>query len=162
MLVTMLAERTGGGRALTPDAALIVVVEDDTDTREAFAEFLRGEGFDVLEAANGRAALDIVSASRPDAVVTDLRMPRMDGIQLIRALRTADATRRLPIICVSGDGEYAGEAAAVGCDAFLPKPCDLDRVVEALTRLIATAKENQPRGVSFPFGHSQTASQFLM
>jgi CheY-like chemotaxis protein len=110
----MLAEQVGGGRALTPDQALIVVVEDDPDTREAFAEFLRGEGFEVVEAANGHAALDLVSAARPDAVVTDLRMPRMDGIQLIRALRTADATRRLPIVCVSGDGEYASEATAVG------------------------------------------------
>jgi CheY-like chemotaxis protein len=147
---------------LTPDAALIVVVEDDTDTREAFAEFLRGEGFAVLEAANGYVALDVVSASRPDAVVTDLRMPRMDGIQLIRALRTADATRRLPIICVSGDGEFAGEAAAVGCDAFLSKPCDLDKVVEALTRLIATAKEDEPHRVAFPVDQAHAASPFLM
>jgi CheY-like chemotaxis protein len=158
----MLAEQVGGGRALTPDPALIVVVEDDSDTREAFAAFLRGEGFEVVEAANGHAALDIVSASRPDAVVTDLRMPRMDGIQLIRALRTADATRRLPIVCVSGDGEYASEATAVGCDAFLPKPCDLDKVVEALTRLIASAREGRPHAVAVPLRQPSTVTHLLM
>ena len=146
---------------MTPDQALIVVVEDDSDTREALAEFLRAVGFEVLEAANGHAALDVVSASQPDAVVTDLRMPRMDGIQLIRALRTADATRRLPILCVSGDGEFAGEAAAVGCDAFLPKPCDLDKVVDALTRLIARARESRRHAIAVPL-RAQSAGQFLM
>jgi CheY-like chemotaxis protein len=76
-------------------------------------------------------------------------------------LRTADATRRLPILCVSGDGEFAGEAAAVGCDAFLPKPCDLDKVVDALTRLIARARESRRHAIAVPL-RAQSAGQFLM
>ena len=118
------------------DGCLVLVVDDDPETRAMYAEYLHLSGFEVAEARNGHEAFDLCQSVPPDVVVTDIQMPRMGGIQLIRALRARPATRAVPVICVSASVDCVREAAAVGCAAALEKPCPPDTLVDLIRRLL--------------------------
>ena len=118
--------------------SLVLLVEDHADTRQVYADFL-GEAFEVLQAADGEEALDVVQKRVPALVITDLSLPGIDGFELIRRLRNSPSTRQVPAICLSGHGGRAHEARgrAVGCDRILEKPClprELSEAVETLLR----------------------------
>lgn len=80
---------------------LILVVDDHPVTREPLARLLRHEGYDAACAANGAEALDSVKARRPNLVLLDLLMPKMDGLAFLEAVRRDDACRDLPVIVVT-------------------------------------------------------------
>jgi CheY-like chemotaxis protein len=80
----------------------IVVVEDDPDLRHIIVLMLRRAGYDVAEAADGSAGLAAVREHRPDAVVSDIDMPTMSGVEMSQALRADPGTRALPILLISG------------------------------------------------------------
>jgi DNA-binding response OmpR family regulator len=117
--------------------ARIVLVEDHQDTRQMYAEFL-GNSFEVEEAGDGQQALDVIRARRPDLVITDLSLPRIDGLELILALRKDPETWTVPIICLSGYGGHVHErqAAEAGCNLMLQKPCMPDELAAAATELL--------------------------
>jgi len=103
----------------------VLVVDDDADARELFAEYLEYHGAAVSVAADGDEALRDIRQLRPDVIVMDLDMPRLDGWEVMRRLRRDPMTRDIPVIAVSGhvldaDRERAFES---GCHAFLSKPC---------------------------------------
>ncbi len=102
----------------------ILVIDDCDDARDAFATVLHLEGFTVEEARDGREGLEKAAQSPPDIIITDLRMPVMDGCEMIRRLRADHRTRRIPIIACSGE-ERPG-TGYTPADAFVPKPCPLD------------------------------------
>jgi CheY-like chemotaxis protein len=102
----------------------ILVIDDSDDARDAFATVLHLEGFTVEEARDGREGLEKAAQSPPDIIITDLRMPVMDGREMIRRLRADHRTRRIPIIACSGE-ERPG-TGYTPADAFVPKPCPLD------------------------------------
>ena len=103
---------------------LVLVIEDSDDTRDMFAAVLHLEGFTVEEARDGREGIEKAAQSLPDIIITDLRMPVMDGREMIRRLRADQRTRRIPIIACSGE-ERVG-TGSTPADAFVPKPCPLD------------------------------------
>jgi CheY-like chemotaxis protein len=103
---------------------VLLLVEDHADTRQLYAEFL-GASFDVIQAANGPEALDLMKGRVPQVVITDFSLPGFDGFELIRRIRGNPSTRQVPVICLSG---YAGaaherKARAAGCNRVLEKPC---------------------------------------
>src|SRR2546427_1366602 len=100
----------------------ILVVDDDRDVRETIVELLRGEGFDVVEAANGLEALLQVKRSRPAGVVLDLLMPRLGGLDALKRIRTFDPAIRIVVITGSPDPELVRQAKALGAVAVLTKP----------------------------------------
>jgi two-component system, cell cycle response regulator DivK len=116
----------------------VLLVEDDRDGRRMYAEWLSQAGFQVLEAHNGLQALERAFESPPDAIVTDLNIPGIDGFELTRRLRNDSRTRGVPILAVTGYAAFAadpGRARRAGCDVVLPKPCspdDLETTVRAL------------------------------
>ena len=118
------------------NGCLVLVVDDDPEIRAMYAEYLQISGFEVAQARNGHEALDLCQSVPPDVVVTDVQMPRMGGIQLIRSLRARPATRRVPVICVSASVDCVREAAAVGCAAALEKPCAPDTLVGLIRRVL--------------------------
>jgi CheY-like chemotaxis protein len=93
------------------------VVDDEPDLRFVLRRIFARAGHEVTEAGNGAAALASVRESRPDLVVTDMMMPVMGGVELIRRLRADPVTAAIPILSVSGDWQLAGDA-----DAALAKP----------------------------------------
>ncbi len=123
---------------------LILLVEDDSDTREMYATFLEAMGYRVHEAADGFAALKAATCQRPDIVITDLAMPVMDGFHLTRQLRAHEATCSVPIIAVTGHGVTATPVLAqqAGCCRLFNKPFLPDELLAAVQAMLATC---QPR-----------------
>ncbi|PYM64001.1 MAG: hypothetical protein DME11_15170 [Candidatus Rokuibacteriota bacterium] len=100
----------------------ILVVDDDRDVRETVVEFLRGEGFDVVEAANGLEALVQVKRARPSGIVLDLLMPRLGGLDAIKRIRAFDRAIKVVVMTGAPDPELQRQARALGAVAVLTKP----------------------------------------
>jgi CheY-like chemotaxis protein len=112
----------------------VLVVDDDPDMRFMLKLLLERGGYQVNEAADGLAALHSIKAQLPDLVLTDLRMPMMDGAELIVRLRSDEATATMPIILITA---YAVLPNTVDlADETIPKPFAPERVVETVTRLL--------------------------
>jgi CheY-like chemotaxis protein len=79
----------------------VLLVEDHADSRQMYAEFLRMQ-FTVVEAGDGINALEVMEQTRPDVVVTDLALPRMDGFELVRRMKADERLRDVPVIALSG------------------------------------------------------------
>ena len=118
----------------TAKKARILVVDDEPSARHGLEKLLLQEGFAVRSEADGAAALRCAADFAPDVVVTDLRMPQMDGMELLRHLREQD--RDLPVIVATAFGEVATAVAAMraGADDYLTKPLDIDALVLAIER----------------------------
>ena len=97
----------------------ILVVDDEPDQRFLLRRIFERAGHEVTEAGDGAAALWMVRQSAPDLLVTDMMMPIMGGLELIRCLRAEPATAHIPILAASADSHLAGLA-----DAVVPKPYD--------------------------------------
>jgi len=115
-------------------AGLVLIVDDNWDTRELYSLYFRSQGYAVSTAHDGRQGVDLALTSRPDVIVMDLSMPGLDGIAATRKLRRDPRTHRLPILILTGYPARAIQSGALeaGADAFLTKPClpeDLERQV---------------------------------
>jgi two-component system, cell cycle response regulator DivK len=111
---------------------LALVIDDDDDTREVYAEVLRLEGISVEVASDGQEALQKAVELLPDIIITDLSMPIMDGWETIRRLRADERTRRIPIIVCTGEEAPSGTWA----DLLLTKPCPLDTLLFEVRQLL--------------------------
>jgi two-component system cell cycle response regulator DivK len=115
--------------------SVVLVVDDFVDLREVFTEILTHEGFAVIEAADGREAVERTRASKPDVIVMDLSLPVMDGAQAARVLKSDPSTFTIPILAVTG---YSSAAAGLGAlfDAILHKPIDPAELVVRVRRVL--------------------------
>lgn len=123
----------------------VLLVEDDRDGRRLYAEWLSHAGFQVVEAHNGFQALERAFESPPDAVVTDLNIPGIDGFELTRRLRKDERTRAVPVLAVTGYAAFAADPARArraGVDAVLPKPCSPDDLEMTLRALIEDTRKS--------------------
>jgi two-component system response regulator AtoC len=122
---------------LTTDPSLIVVADDDRTIRRSLVRLLESEGYRVLEASDGGAALERIRADRPDAVLLDLRMPGRDGLSILDELGPT-VLGELPVIVVTafGGSEPAIEAMRRGAYDYLTKPFQLDEVLLTLRRAL--------------------------
>jgi two-component system, cell cycle response regulator DivK len=117
---------------------VVLLVEDDPAGRVMFAEWLTLAGFAVEQAHNGLQALERAREIHPDAIVTDLNIPGIDGYELTRRLKSDDRMRTIPIVAVTGYAPFTQDpsrASRAGCDAVIPKPClpeDLENTVRSL------------------------------
>jgi CheY-like chemotaxis protein len=122
----------------------VLVVDDFPQVRQVFGRFLRQGGMEPRFADDGVAALAAARLSRPDLVLCDLEMPRMDGVALCLALRADEATRRVPILVVTASGGPAAQAAlAAGCDAVLSKPCSRELLMTTIRDLLARVERGR-------------------
>jgi CheY-like chemotaxis protein len=112
----------------------VLVVEDCCDLRHRFARVLRRAGFRVYEASNGREALACLAGIKPDVILTDVMMPEMDGIELIRHLRSRPSTAAIPVVAMTAAAtdQAKRDARRLGAADVLKKPIDsqtlLDRI----------------------------------
>jgi CheY-like chemotaxis protein len=127
----------------------ILVAEDDPLSCVLLCEFLAAVGHDVAPAHDGAQALQLARARRFDILVADLHMPVLDGLQLIRALRSEPGQDELKVIAVTGDGgdRREDELLAAGADAFMTKPLDLERLTTAIERLVPATSSPHRRGL---------------
>lgn len=115
----------------------ILLAEDNPNTRWLLHYALERKGFEVTEAENGAAALALLEQRHPDLLLTDLMMPQVDGLELIRRVRAQDEFADLPIVVMSGEtDEHLANASATGALATFPKPLDVNDLVETINRLL--------------------------
>ena len=128
-------------RRRVPRPQVVVVADDFEALRHIWRIGLSYSGFDVIEASTGAEALQLATAHRPVAVVMDLAMPVMDGLEATRRLKDDPRTADVPILMVTAhtSPEHRRAAEDAGCAAFLPKPADLDDLIAVLRRVLAGA-----------------------
>jgi diguanylate cyclase (GGDEF)-like protein len=102
----------------------ILVVDDDPDLRDILRSILEPTGFQVMEAADGEAALDVIRRHHPDLVILDYAMPRVDGLHVCHVLKQDLLLRHLPVIMLTGRGEIRDKVHGLdaGADDYLVKP----------------------------------------
>lgn len=120
----------------------VLIVDDDAAIRMVCAISLQAEGLDVLEAVDGLRGLEQARRQRPDLVLTDVRMPGLDGFQLAYALRADRRTRSIPLIFLSAETGKANaeRACALGALAYLTKPFDPCGLASFVARSLAAAR----------------------
>lgn len=120
-------------------SAQLLVVDDSTSMRQMVAYALSSGGFSVSEAEDGQAALDIARDRKFDAVVTDVNMPRMDGIELIRQLRSLPDYRFTPLLMLTTESgsDKKSEGRAAGATGWLVKPFDPEQLLATVRRVLA-------------------------
>jgi two-component system, OmpR family, response regulator MprA len=125
---------------LGPVGDCVLVVDDDRAIRESLARALDLEGYDVVTAADGAVALQLVGDRRPDVLVLDLSMPVLDGLTVCRVLRAEKD--RTPILMLTARTETSDRVAGLdaGADDYLPKPFELDELLARLRALLRRAK----------------------
>lgn len=118
----------------------VVVADDDSDIRALLRKGLSRAGFDVLEAADGAAAIELATHGPVDVMLLDLHMPRTSGLEAIAQLRQRPETSMLPIIIVSGTGDDQAvvDGLNAGADDFLTKPVRLDELVARVRARLRT------------------------
>jgi CheY-like chemotaxis protein len=120
-------------------APAVLIVEDDEDTREMFAELLRREGFSVRTSAGPDEALILAREVRPDVVVTDLFGPGPRALDVIARIRADEHLASTMVVVVTGWDvpAYRAQASDLNCAAFLLKPCPPSVLTSELRRIVA-------------------------
>ena len=123
----------------------VLIVEDDPDVRELVAFVLRDAGARVVAVDSGEAGVRAAASFHPDLVVTDISMPRMDGIEMVRRLRCHKRTKDIPVVVLTGNtvADIPGKALGVGCNDVLAKPCEPDALVRTVNRHIGRRRDDR-------------------
>jgi two-component system response regulator MprA len=118
----------------------ILIADDDRAIREALSRALSLEGYDIVQAADGAAALQLIESTQPDVAVLDVMMPNLDGLTVCRVLRAE--RNRIPVLMLTARTETPDRVAGLdaGADDYLPKPFDLDELLARLRALMRRAK----------------------
>jgi UDP-3-O-acyl N-acetylglucosamine deacetylase len=128
----------------------ILVVDDEAKIRSTLCGVLTDEGFHVVEAENGRTALELLGEASPQLAIVDIWMPEMDGIELVRRMRATAPT--VPIIVISGHGtiETAVRVIRLGAFDFLEKPFELDALLKVVGRALGNGAQEPGDAVASP------------
>jgi CheY-like chemotaxis protein len=114
--------------------AKVLVVEDDFMNKVLVKEILSLEGYDIIEAVNGREAVDMASKHRPDLILMDIHLPEMDGVTATKLIKADESTKDIPVLALTAS-VMKGEAEkylAQGFDGFLPKPIEVRKLLESV------------------------------
>jgi len=115
----------------------ILVVEDHHDTSFTLCKLLKLEGYDVEHAIDGIAGYQTATSHHPDLIVTDIQMPRMNGIDMIKQIRSQNDIQGTPIIVMSAYGKrIIDDAMAAGADSYVEKPLDIDKFLTAVKDIL--------------------------
>jgi DNA-binding response OmpR family regulator len=139
------APRGPGGRARrgrTRD--IVMLVDDDATLRTLLRVTLPTDGFEVIEAADGAEALQLLDEQLPDLVVLDWNMPERSGAEVLADLKRRDASVPVIVLTAGHDDRRRAVARTLGADEFLTKPFSPLRLLDAIERLIADRLPNQP------------------
>lgn len=112
----------------------VLAVDDSRTIRDLLARALTGAGYQVTLAEDGQDALDRLAEAAPDAIISDINMPRLDGFGLIQAVRQTENHRATPILVLTTENapELKAQARAAGATGWIVKPFDADKLVRAL------------------------------
>ena len=118
---------------------VILVVEDEPKNLKLFRDLLQHSGYTTIEATDGEQGVELAIDKKPDLILMDIQMPRMDGLEAIRILKADVTTRNIPIVALTsyamkGDKERILEA---GCDGYLAKPFDIQELLKTVAEYLS-------------------------
>lgn len=118
--------------------AKLLVVDDEEHILMILKDSLEFSGFQIVTATNGEEALEVVAREKPDLVVLDVGMPKLDGWEVCRRLKGDPATKSLPVIILTAYAQTSDQRKGMdlGADRFITKPCDLTYLVEEINSLL--------------------------
>jgi len=121
------------------EVATVLLVEDTEDNRQMMRRLLELSGYRVVEATNGKEAVEVASRVRPHIILMDLSLPLVDGLAATRRIRVLPGLDKVPIVAVSAHdtADFHSEALAAGCDAYITKPIDYSELEEVVGRLLS-------------------------
>ena len=116
----------------------ILVVDDSADTREMMAKLLELEAFNVVTAEDGKMGLEVADRELPDLIITDINMPNMSGIEMIKELRKQPWSQSVPIMAITAYGNgVAKDALEAGADRAATKPIQFNAIIVEIKELLA-------------------------
>lgn len=126
----------------------VMIVDDNIDTVELLRKRLKAEGYETLEAYDGEEALQKIYESKPDIIILDVMMPKLDGYEVCSRLKSDEKTKFIPIIMLTAksDVESRVKGLDIGADDYVPKPFDY-RELSARIRSLLTRKETAQRAI---------------
>src|SRR5437868_4287166 len=143
------AARPSSGRSSMADPALpptprILYIEDNPESRALVRSVLEPRGFDVLEASDGIAGIDLAIAAHPDLILCDIQLPGIDGYETATRLRSYKGLDGCPIVVLTSHGDR-GLSLSIGCDGYIEKPIDVEKFPQQL-RAFLKGKREKMRG----------------
>ena len=118
-------------------SAKVLIVEDNPDSREMLSFILKYEGYNVFTASDGGEGLTQAQTTCPDLIISDLEMPNIDGIEMVRTLRHLPEYKKVPILVLSAyDNDSLSQAIQVGATEAMRKPFELDSLVKTIKGLL--------------------------
>jgi len=117
-------------------AKTVLIIEDDDLNMKLFNDLLQAEGYDTVQAKDGRQAVDLVRETRPDLILMDIQLPEISGIELTKTIKADAALKDIPIVAVTafamkGDEERILEG---GCDGYIAKPISVPNFLETVAQ----------------------------
>lgn len=116
---------------------VVLAVDDSRTMRDMVAFTLEGAGIEVIKACDGQDALQVLDGRSVDVIITDINMPKMDGIALVKELRSRPEFRDVPILILTteGDGEMKQKGRKAGATGWIVKPFDPDQLIATLAKV---------------------------
>lgn len=121
-----------------PMAYKVLVVDDQFGIRVLLQEVLQREGYEVFQAPNGETALEIVQRDDPDLILLDMKIPGMDGLEILRNIRKLDVDTKVIMMTAYGELDLIHEAMEMGAIAHFTKPFDIDELRKAVKEQLET------------------------
>jgi two-component system chemotaxis response regulator CheY len=116
----------------------VFVIDDSASTRQLISFTLKGAGYDVVEAEDGKDALKKLTGSGVDMIITDLNMPNMDGMEFLKALRSNQAFKFMPVVMLTTESQVSKvmEAKAAGVSGWIIKPFTPEQLVDTVNKFL--------------------------
>jgi len=128
-------------------AITVLLADDETSVLEIMARQVAMAGYNVISAGDGQEALDKIKSGDPDVILLDLTMPKLDGLDVLKQVREADAGKKWrPVIIISGQGELQNMRKGFDCEAdhYLTKPCRIEDIIKAIRQMAALIPMRNP------------------
>ena len=133
----------------------ILVVDDDKSIRDTLSNYLKRQDFDVYSAENGKSALEITKRVSPDLIITDVRMPEMDGIELLKNVKDIDSHIQVIIISAFDDMQSTVKAMQNGAYDYIEKPLEIDKLKIRINRALENKKLSNHLGALIPANYKE-------
>ena len=128
---------------MTPPEKTVLIIEDEADAAELFAEMMRVSGFRVLKTTSSKPALSLISTQKPDIVILDIMMPEVSGLDILRQMRQEPALAEIPVVVVSAKSMPADIRIGMeaGASTYLTKPVGFLELKEAVEQALGSSPE---------------------
>ena len=124
----------------------VLVAEDDTDIRELIVLSLRFAGYQAIPAADGQQAVDLAMTERPDLILLDVRMPRLDGYETLERIKEDPELKKVPVVFLSAKGQESDiqTGLELGASQYILKPFVPDELVTKIGQIVAEIEQAEP------------------